>query len=164
MEMRKIEWDVEQLQKNQPITSRLPSTISENFRQMVGKLILKTRLACSLASLDAREFAAAAEAWCEVLNDVIPIERLNECYLYAMQHRSSTFPLGACELLEAWRGLAAELAARRKPVCALCGGAGFALVYDPKTDREFEKECPTCSGVTDIATFQNQKRSAAGGV
>ena len=112
----------------------------------MGKLILKSRLAYSLPALEVQELAASVEAWCEVLNDAIPIERLNDCYLYAVRHREGTFPVAAPELLSAWRFInAAESLQRdRSKPCALCQGAGYGKVYDPKTDTEIEKECPHC--------------------
>lgn len=88
------------------------------------------------------------EAWCEVLAPVVPVDRLNDCYLYAMRHRESTFPLASTELLTAWRVINTEEAAQRqlnKP-CRLCSGTGFGTVYDPKTDTEIKKECPHCFG------------------
>jgi hypothetical protein len=93
-----------------------------------------------------QELAATVETWCEVLSEIVPVERLHECYLYAMKHHTSTFPLVVTEVREAYRAIRAEEEAKRRPTCVLCGGVGIALVYDPKTDREFEKECPFCFG------------------
>jgi hypothetical protein len=120
---------------------------------MVGKLILKVRLACSLPALNVEEFAAMTEAWCELLGPVIPPERLNDCYLSAMQTRDSTFPLAATEMLTAWRRINSEEATRRQRArpCFLCQGRRFELIYDPKTDTEIEKECPVCFGKVSTA-------------
>lgn len=107
---------------------------------------MKIRLACSLPAFETQELAAAVEAWGEVLFGAVPVERLNECYLYAMRHRSSTFPLATTELIEAWRAISAEEAAQRRPPCMLCGGRGTALVYDKATDSDIVKECPYCYG------------------
>ncbi len=114
----------------------------------MGALILKTRLAFSLPSLDASEFPIAVEAWCEILSDVVPVERLQGCYLHAIKHRESTFPLAVTEILTAWRTINAEEHRQRERVkaCRLCGGAGFGNVYDPATDTEVQKECPHCFG------------------
>lgn len=89
------------------------------------------------------------EAWSEVLAPVVPSERLNDCYLYAMQHRDSTFPLAATEVLTAWRIINAEESHQRlknKP-CDLCDGSGYRMVRDPDNhDRDILKECPHCHG------------------
>jgi len=103
------------------------------------------RFACSLPSPEPQEVALAVEAWCELLTDRVPVDRLNDCYLYAMKHRSSTFPLAVTEMLDAWRSMAAEAEVKRRPGCVLCGGHGSALVYSPKEDREYWKDCPYCS-------------------
>lgn len=114
----------------------------------MGHLILKSRLAYSLPALDVAEFAAAVEAWCEVLTEAVPRERLNDCYLYAVRHRESTFPLAAPELLTAWRFINTAEAQERQSArpCGLCAGTGYGNVYDPKTDTEIVKECPHCHG------------------
>lgn len=119
---------------------------------------MKTRLACSLPTFDTQELAAAVEAWSEILFEVVPGDRLNDCYLYAMQHRDSTFALAATEVLAAWRFINSEEAhqrAKSKP-CALCFGRGFGYVYDPKTDTEIVKECPHCGGkvITSLERIQ----------
>jgi hypothetical protein len=126
-------------------TSERASNTSQIFRAEVGRLIVKIRLVCSLPAFDKTEFAAAIEAFSEVLNGVVPGERLNECYLYAIRHRSSTYPLAVTEIVDAWRVISADEVARRRP-CTLCDGSGFGLVYDPKTDTEIQKECPHCFG------------------
>ena len=109
-------------------------------------MIVKIRLVCSLPAFDTVELAGAIEAFCEVLHGTVPEDRLNECYLYAIRHRDSTFPLAVTEIVEAWRRILTEEMASRRAQCVLCGGKGVAIVYDKKTDTEFEKECPTCFG------------------
>ena len=109
-------------------------------------MIIKIRLVCSLPALNTQEFAAAIEAFCEVLHGAVPVERLNECYLYAVRHRNSTYPLAVTELIEAYQSICAEEAAKRRPACPVCQGAGMATAYDPKNDVEFQKECPYCFG------------------
>jgi hypothetical protein len=139
-----------QLNETQEISERASST-SATYRGAVGRLIIKIRLVCSLPAFDRIELAAAIEAFCEVLAGVVPEERLNDAYLYAIRHRDSTYPLAVTEIVEAWRRiLTDEIAARRAP-CVLCGGQGFAMVYDKKTDTEFKKECPTCFGKVQTA-------------
>jgi hypothetical protein len=63
-----------------------------------------------------------------------------------MNQRQSTFALAVTEITDAWRNISREEEAMRRPVCTLCYGQGTAMVYDPKTDTEFEKECPYCFG------------------
>lgn len=118
----------------------------------MGRLILKTRLAFSLPSLDVHEFPAAVEAWCEILANTVPVERLNDCYLFAIKDRNSTFPLAVTEILTAWRAIANEEAeqAKRNRHCHVCGGTGMGMVYNPATNTEIQKECPYCFG--DIRT------------
>lgn len=120
---------------------------------MVGKLILKVRLACSLPALNVEEFAAMTEAWCELLAPIVPPQRLNDCYVRAMSERESTFPLAVTEVLTAWRKITAEESLRRERnrPCYLCHGKRFELIYDPKTDTEIEKECPVCFGKVSTA-------------
>jgi hypothetical protein len=113
---------------------------------------VKIRLACSLPAFDTQELAAAVEAWCEILAEAVPVERLNDCYLFAIRNRNSTFPLAVTEITTAWKAIATEEAeqAKRLRHCHVCKGAGRELIYDPKSDTEFVKECPFCIG--DIST------------
>ena len=150
--MEQIKPDLKLLQQE---TSRATSNISGAYRTIVGKLILKTRLAYSLPSLDTQEFPAAVEAWCEILFGSVPPERLNDCYIHAVKTRASTFPLAVTEILTAWRAIAVEEAeqAKRQRHCHVCQGRRFEMVYNPATDTEVEKECPYCFGEirTDVA-------------
>ncbi len=129
-----------------PETSERTLNISTTFRAEVGRVIVKIRLVCSLPAFDKVELAAAIEAFCEVLHGVVPCERLNDCYLYAVRHRSSTYPLAVTELVESWQKICAEEAGKRRAECPICKGAGTAIAYDPKNDVEFQKECPYCFG------------------
>ena len=139
-------------------TSEKALNISGAYRKAMARLIVKTRLACSSPTLDAQELAATVEAWCEILFGAVPGDRLNDCYIYAMRHRESTFALAATEILSAWRILNAEesLQRERSKPCALCHGHGFGMVYEPKTDTEILKECPHCNGrvVTSLERVQ----------
>jgi hypothetical protein len=105
-------------------------------------------LACSLPALETQELAAAVEAWCEILYPVVPVNRLNDCYLHAIRSRESTFAIAATEILTAWRIISSEEARQRQRAqpCRLCFGWGYGKVYDPKTDTEIVKECPHCHG------------------
>ena len=143
--MDKISNDLNQLPSVTSETSERMSSTSQTYRAEVGRLIVKIRLVCSLPAFDKTELAAAIEAFGEVLNGVVPGERLNECYLYAVRHRSSTYPLAVTEIVDAWRLISANEIAQRRP-CTLCDGSGFGMVYDPKTDTEIQKECPHCFG------------------
>lgn len=111
----------------------------------MARLIVKIRLVCSLPALETTELSAAVEAFCEVLHNTVPVERLNDCYLHAIRHRTSTYPLAATEIIEAWRTISADEIARLRP-CFLCDGSGYGMVYDPKTDADILKECPHCHG------------------
>lgn len=107
---------------------------------------MKIRLVCSLPAFDTQELAAAVEAFTEVLHGVVPAERLNDCYLYAVRHRTSTYPLAATEIIEAWRAILSDEAAKRRP-CFLCDGSGYATVRDPDDhEKDIMKECPHCHG------------------
>lgn len=143
--MERVKTDLKVVQSEALETSKRTSNISDAYRAEVGKVIVKVRLACSLPALETKELAPMLEAWCEVLYGSVPSERLNDAYLFAMRHRSSTFPLAATEIIEAWRTILSDEIARRR-VCALCHGDGFGLVYDPATDTEIRKECPHCFG------------------
>src|SRR5690242_14839995 len=110
-----------------PAISPRTSNISPAYRAEVGKVIVKIRLVCSLPAFETKELAPAIEAFCEVLHGVVPAERLNDCYLYAARHRNSTYPLAVTELIEAWRIINADEAARRKSACGLCKGEGGAM-------------------------------------
>lgn len=122
------------------------SNTSPTYRAEVGRLIVKIRLVCSLPAFDKVELAGAIEAFCEVLHGVVPESRLNDCYVYAIRHRNSTYPLAVTEIVEAWRRiLADEVAKRRK--CFLCDGSGYATVRDPNDhEKDMQKECPHCFG------------------
>lgn len=113
---------------------------------------MKIRLAFSLPAFETAELAAAVETWCELLFDAVPPDRLNDCYLYAVKHRDSTFPLAVTELLTAWREIreGESREATRKRHCYVCNGSGWGMVYDPKTDTESMKQCGFCLG--DIPT------------
>ena len=148
--------DMNQLQSATRETSERTAITSAVYRTAVARLIVKMRLACSLPAFDTLELAAAVEAWCEILADTVPADRLNDCYLHAIRRRDSTFALASTEILSSWRVINAEESRMRemsKP-CRLCGGTGFGMVYDPATDTEIQKECPHCFGkvTTDIAT------------
>jgi hypothetical protein len=117
----------------------------------VIRLIIKIRLVCSLPPLETIDLAAAAEAFCEVLNGVVPVERLNECYLYAVRHRTSTYPLAATEIIEAWRAILSDEVSKRR-ACHLCDGSGYAMVRDPDNhEQDIQKECPHCFGKVQTA-------------
>ena len=126
-------------------TSERTSNTSGAYRTAIARLIVKIRLVCLLPALETQELAATVEAFAEVLEPCVPLERLNDCYLHASRHRTSTYPLAATEILQAWRVISADEIAKRRP-CTLCDGSGFGLVYDPKTDTEIQKECPHCYG------------------
>lgn len=143
--MDQVKPDLKVVQSAALETSKRTLNTSADFRVEVAKLIVKVRLACSLPALETAELAATVEAWCEVLSSVVPVERLNDSYVFAMRHRTSTYPLAATEIVTAWRSILSDEIARRRP-CALCHGTGFGLIYDPKTDTEIQKECPHCFG------------------
>src|ERR1051325_1064644 len=138
--------DAKRLQSVTSASTAKISNISTAYRQTIGKLVVKVTHSFSVPSPEVEELAVTVETWCEVLSDTIPIERLQECYLYAMKHRTSTFPLVVVEVREAYRAIRAEEEAKKRPSCVLCYGYGSAMVYDPKTDSEFVKECPYCFG------------------
>ena len=142
--MRPIDPNLKALQNATRETSAKTSPISAVYRTAVARLIVKIRLTCFLPAFETQELAAAVEAWCEVLFGVVPVQRLNDAYLLAMRNRTSTFPLTATEIMEASRKIAAESHAKRRPECSLCFGKGSAVVYDPGTDSDIEKECPYC--------------------
>lgn len=133
-------------------TSEKTQPTSVAYRIAIARLIVKIRLAFSLPAFETQELAAAVETWCELLADVVPSERLNDAYLYAVRTRTSTFALAVTEVLTAWRAIAAEEAeqAKRRRHCHVCQGRRFEMVYNPSTDTEVEKECPYCFG--DIST------------
>ena len=129
---------MERIRADQPLRSEMLQTSkppSNTLKLKVGKLILKSRLACSLPSLEPEEHAMVVEAWCEVLDGKIPENRLNDCYLYAMQHKETTFPLGAPELITAWGAIREVGVPRtasslvRGDVCSRCNGTGTELIY-----------------------------------
>lgn len=121
-------------------TSKTPSPTLQEYKVTVGKLILKSRLAYSLPALEVQELAAATEAWCEVLIDTIPIQRVADCYLHAMKNRDSSFPLSAGDLVRSWKDICN--ANRYKPVsagldhqlrgdvCQDCNGTGTELITE----------------------------------
>jgi hypothetical protein len=122
----------------------------------VARVIVKIRLVCSLPALETTELAAAVEAFCEVLNGVVPAERLNECYLYAIRHRNSTYSLAATEIIEAWRAILSDEVSKRR-ACHLCDGSGYAMVRDPDNhERDIQKECPHCFGRAQTAMAKAQ--------
>ena len=129
-----------------PGTSERTLSISAPYRAEVGRVIVKIRLVCSLPAFDRTELAAAIEAFCEVLHGVVPIERLNDCYLHAIRHRSSTYPLAVTELVESWRAILSDEVSKRR-ACHLCDGSGYSLVRDPDDhEKDILKECPHCFG------------------
>lgn len=104
---------------------------------MVGKIILKLRLCCSLPALStdspdprSSEFALAVTAWTEVLYGFVPADKIEECYLAAMRNRKSTFPLGVSEICAAYN----QENEYRGPVSE-----------DPELKR-IREACPDCYG------------------
>lgn len=91
------------------------------------------------------------EAWSEVLIGVVPEARLETCYLWAMQHRDSTFALGAPEIVRAW--LVVAEAERYRPVaakmtqmlqgevCSRCNGTGVEVIRNEKTKMTSSRPC-----------------------
>lgn len=107
---------------------------------IVGKLILKSRLACSLPALEVHELAAATEAWSEILVDTVPSHRLNDAYILAMRSHDTNFAIGAPQIVAAWKEIRQSEISRPKPlsvdrqivgdVCHRCNGTGTEIVVE----------------------------------
>lgn len=119
-------------------TSENPLTTTTNIRGVIAKIILKSRLACSLPALDFNEMRVAVEAWNEVLSGAIPIGRFSDCYVYAMRNRESSFALNAMDMIAAWKSIRSSEMHKTPPgrfelsgdVCSKCWGTGVEVVED----------------------------------
>ncbi|MBX7224317.1 MAG: hypothetical protein K1Y36_30660 [Blastocatellia bacterium] len=91
-------------------------------------VVKRARLAALGQALSGTELKDTSRAWTEILMGIVPLERLNECYLTAMRNRNSTFPLNASELCTAWREMQAIERFAPKPQvadCEICRGTGW---------------------------------------
>ena len=107
---------------------------------LVGGIIERARLACGQPPLDPSvEYLPACLAWSEILMGVVPIHRLDDCYLMAMRSRKSTAPLNASELCEAWRQLCESERYTPKPNpsagCPVCNGTGYEWMPAQRASR-----------------------------
>lgn len=110
---------------------------------LVGGIIERARLACGQPPLDpAVEYIPACLAWSEILMGVVPVHRLDDCYLMAMRSRKSSAPLNASELCEAWRQLCESERYTPKPNpsagCSVCNGTGFEYLPTQRASRPCE--------------------------
>jgi hypothetical protein len=84
--------------------------------------------------------------WTETLQDVVPEYRLAEAFVYARQHRSTTFQLDVSEVCAAWAQIKeaervlrpAQKPAFAKEVCKDCNGTGTKLIR--KMDFDLGRE------------------------
>lgn len=118
-------------------------------------MILKARAACQQDEIDAdgAYFAKILDAWEEALAKV-PSEYLHRCYLHALRHHDSSFPLGAGELACAWeeygKAWVEEGMAQKAlgAICANCGmeaGKGIEIVIGQDGRSRGARPCPVCN-------------------
>lgn len=115
-------------------TSQTSQVASLSFRDKVGRIILKSRLACSLPMPEPTESHLMADAWVEVLEGEVPEGYLEAAYLRAMRDKGNGFGLSANDLVQGYRDLCeSERAAPQIPqnsrllpgeVCQRCFGSG----------------------------------------
>ena len=132
------------------IATELEQTLrwSRSYAARVAEIITKAR-AGTHQQLDCDEMQLAVASWLEVLENYVPETRLNDCYVKAIQTRSSNFPLGASELCTAWnsireaemhstphRDMSKQLAG---DVCQSCWGTGYEIIKRGKFN--YAKSC-----------------------
>ena len=130
-------------------TSANPLATTIDVRTMIAKIILKSRLACSLPALEVVELKAAVESWAEVIEGAIPAHRLNDCYIYAMRNRTSKFPLESGDIIAAYKSIANN--ERYRPlgqdrmiigdVCLRCNGTGVEIIRDEEKKTTSSRPC-----------------------
>jgi hypothetical protein len=113
-------------------------------------------------SLTEAEYGIRAKDWCELLEAVIPEERLMDSFMRAARDHASAFPVNAYEIQDAWKNIQAEEQARRETeavddVSAIdtCGNKanhvlengedhGLVELYDPTDNSTRIVPCFTC--------------------
>lgn len=123
---------------------------TSNYRSAIARLILKSRLACSLPALEPAELKIAVGAWLEILNGAVPLPRLHDAYVAAMRQKDSNFAIGAPEIVSAWgeireseRSKPARLNFRQLSgdVCSKCNGTGTEVVRDEFHETTSARPC-----------------------
>jgi hypothetical protein len=72
------------------------------------------------------EELARAENWSGLLIDIIPVNRLNDCFKRAFRDKPNDFPVNAYDLKNAWQ----KIEARRSPGCGEKRGRGESRERD----------------------------------
>lgn len=119
---------------------------------MIGRLIVKSRLAASQPPLDNPELIAQARAWSEILDGEVPEKDLESAYVRAMRDKETGFALSAPELVQGFRAFcvsertAPQIAQNSNllvgAVCPRCHGSGMEMVTAGPDDRySYARRC-----------------------
>lgn len=106
-----------------------------SYDQVVGSLVVKSRVASGLPPLTNEELLAHTQAWAQILYGVVPENDLERSYLRAMRDKETTFALSAPEMVQAYRAECQSEIASPRPaqdanllpgeVCQKCFGTGW---------------------------------------
>ena len=136
-------------------TQRQAALDREKRTQAVKSLISRARASCLQDAIDPNgpTMTAFVGAWEEALAKV-PSEYLDRCYLHAVRHHNSSFPIGAGEVASAWEdnGKAwVEEDQAKKPqgdICDHCHmtvGQGMEIVTGQDGRSLGARPCPVCN-------------------
>jgi hypothetical protein len=129
------------------------SRLSMSYGAQVSEQITKM-FAGNPAAPEGDEFRLMVASWTEALQDVVPEYRLNDAFIYARQHRNSTFPMDVSEVCAAWKAIKdAERSipptgsyewGRARKVCPDCNNTGTKLIVkrDEQLGRDYTYGVP----------------------
>jgi hypothetical protein len=110
--------------------------------KILGTIIDKVRIACSLPILEKDDLRVTIFTWNEVLEGIVPTNRLNDCYIWAMRKRDGRHPFSVSELGDAYREIVEQeryrstvngpkqLTENSKANCEKCFGTGWEVIKD----------------------------------
>jgi hypothetical protein len=130
------------------------------YRANVSQIIRRCLELCNWTPLDTKQLARRAGIWFDALYPVVPLERLRECFDHAVQNHSENFPVGAIEILQAYRVLteqhlsSAEAEARKNDLsqpkkCDMAhvteeGEPELVSIWLPAKGQDVIMPCPNC--------------------
>lgn len=88
------------MRNSAPVSS--PALADEYFVKVI-ELIFKVRRVTGQPPLENQELHLTAMAWTEIIQPLIPLNRLDECYMRAIRTRTTTYPFSVSELCQVWQ-------------------------------------------------------------
>lgn len=132
-------------------------------REQLFFILTEYREAQQLPQLTGDQLEIRIASWLPITAP-IPAERLKDCYVWAMQNRSSQFPLSAVELLDAWKHLQnraeTEGSSSLRDDHLLTANAAGACLRCDKEGREIHLD-GSIGGPCDHRPFTNEEKAEA---